>query len=91
MTSWPILVNLLADPYEKVPFESMMYLRWYADNVCLFIPIGQKVKEFLVTIPQYPYQEGSGMHPADINYMTLKAAEVLKRLQQTESIPDPNN
>jgi len=56
-----------------------------------FVPIGQKVKEFLVSIPQYPFQEGSGMQVANINYMTLKAAEVLKRLQQIESIPDPNN
>jgi hypothetical protein len=31
------------------------------------------------------------MQPADINYMTLKAAEVLKRLQEIESIPNPNN
>ena len=56
-----------------------------------FHSIGQKVKEFLVTIPQYPFQEGSGMQPANINYMTLKAAEVLKRLQEIENIPNPNN
>jgi arylsulfatase A-like enzyme len=91
VTSWPLLVNLRADPYERMPFESLMYLRWYADNVWLFVPMGQKVKEFLASIPQYPFQEGSGMQASNINYMTLKAAEVLKRLQQIESIPDPNN
>jgi arylsulfatase len=68
-----------------------MYLRWYADNIWLFVPIGQKIKEFLATIPQYPFQEGSGMQAANINYMTLKAAQVLKRLEEIESIPDPNN
>jgi arylsulfatase len=91
VTSWPLLVNLRADPYERMPFESMMYLRWYADNIWLFVPIGQKIKEFLATIPQYPFQEGSGMQAANINYMTLKAAQVLKRLEEIESIPDPNN
>ena len=54
--AWPILVNLRADPYEKMPFESQMYVRWYADNMWLFVPIGQKVKEFLATIPQYPFK-----------------------------------
>lgn len=56
VTSWPFVVNLRADPYEKVPFESGMYIRWYADNMWLFIPIGQEVKEFLATIPQHPFQ-----------------------------------
>jgi len=91
VTSWPLLVNLRADPYERMPFESQMYLRWYADNMWLFIPIGQKVKEFLSTIPQYPFQEGSGMQPANINYMTLKAVQALKQLQELEGLANPNN
>jgi hypothetical protein len=66
-------------------------MRWYADNLWLFIPIAQKVKEFLVTIPQYPFQEGSALQPANINYMTLKAAEALKRLHEIEQVPNPNN
>jgi arylsulfatase len=75
-----------------MPFESQMYLRWYADNMWLFIPVGRKVKEFLVTIPQYPFAEGAGMQPSNINYMTLKAAEALKRLTAIEQEPpNPNN
>ena len=31
------------------------------------------------------------MQAADINYMTLKAAAVLKRLQEVDQIPNPNN
>src|SRR5258706_2285940 len=91
VTSWPLLVNLRADPYERMPFESQMYLRCYADNMWRFIPIGQKVKEFLVTIPQYPFQEGAAMQPANINYMTLKAVEALKRLHEMEQLANPNN
>ena len=41
--SWPLIVNLRADPYEKAPHESQMYMRWYADNIWLFVPIQQKV------------------------------------------------
>jgi arylsulfatase len=91
VTGWPLIVNLRADPYEKMPFESMMYMQWYADNIWLFVPIGLKVKEFLVTIPQYPFQEGSSMSPSNINYNTLKAAAALKRLQEIETISSPHD
>ena len=70
VTSWPLIVNLRADPYENMPFDSGMYIRWYADNIWLFVPVQQKVKEFLATIPQYPFQEGSSLNAANINYMT---------------------
>ena len=41
---WPVIVNLRADPYEKAPHESGLYLRWYADNIWLFVPVQQKLK-----------------------------------------------
>ena len=44
---WPVIVNLRADPYEKAPHESGMYIRWYADNIWLFVPVQQKLKAFL--------------------------------------------
>ncbi|HEX9154791.1 MAG TPA: arylsulfatase, partial [Nitrospira sp.] len=55
VTGWPILVNLRADPYEKMPFQSGMYIRWYGDNLWLFVPVQQKLKGFLSTISQYPF------------------------------------
>jgi arylsulfatase len=92
VTAWPILVNLRADPYEKMPLESQMYLRWYADNMWLFVPIGQKVKEFLVTIPQYPFQAGEVLQPSDINYKTLTVAGALKKMQEVQlQILNPQN
>jgi arylsulfatase A-like enzyme len=92
VTAWPILVNLRADPYEKMPHESQMYLRWYADNMWLFVPIGQKVKEFLTTIPQYPFQAGEVLHPSDINYKTLTVAGALKKMQEIQvQIENPHN
>jgi len=88
VTGWPLIVNLRADPYERMPFDSGMYIRWYADNLWLFVPVGAKVKEFLTTIPQYPFQEGSSMSPSNVNYMTLKAAAALHQL---EMITNPHN
>ena len=91
ITNWPLLVNLRADPYEKMPFQAAMYLRWYADNIWLFVPVQQKLKAFLSTISQYPFQEGSSLNAANINYMTLKAAQALKRLEEVESLGRPGN
>ena len=82
VTSWPLIVNLKADPYENMPFHSEMYMRWYADNIWLFVPVGAKIKEFLATLQGFPFQEGSSMNPAGINYNTLKAAAALKHLQK---------
>ena len=91
VTGWPLIVNLRADPYEKMPFESGSYIRWYAENIWLFVPIQQKVKEFLLSTTQFPLQQGSSLNAAGINYQTLKAAEALKRLQEMESLSPPSN
>jgi arylsulfatase len=92
VTGWPMIVNLRADPYEKAPHEADMgYLRWYADNMWIFVPIQGVIKEFLSTIPDYPFQEGSSLNAAGINYQSLKAASAMQRLQQLETIGRPNN
>jgi arylsulfatase len=50
-----------------------------------------QIKKFLVTIPQFPFQQGSSLNAAGINYQTLKAAEALKRLNELESLGTPGN
>jgi len=57
----------------------------------LFVPLQHQLQAFLVTIPQYPFQEGLNLNAAaNINYQTLKAAQVLKQVQnltQDMSVP----
>ena len=90
--AWPLVINLKADPYEKSAHESEMYLRWYAENTMwIFVPIQQKVKEFLSTIPDYPFQPGSSLSAANISYETLKAQQALQRLEEIESIMPVRN
>lgn len=91
VTGWPIIVNLRADPYERMPFEAANYLRWYGDNIWLFVPIQQKIKEFFTDFDKYPYQAGSNLNAAGINYQTLKAVQALKRLEQLETLSPPSN
>ena len=88
---WPVIVNLRADPFEKAPHESGLYLRWYADNIWLFVPVQQKLKEFLMTLPQYPFQQGSSLNAAGINYDSLKAMDAMKRLTELENLASPQN
>jgi arylsulfatase len=92
VTGWPIIVNLRADPYEKMPHEAELgYFRWYADNMWLFVPVQQVIKEFLQTIPDYPFQEGSNLNAAGINYNSLRAADALKRIDQMQGLTRPGN
>ena len=91
VTGWPLITHLKADPYEKMALESSMYMRWYGDNIWLFVPVQAQIKKFLVTIPQFPFQQGSSLNAAGINYQTLKAAEALKRLNELESLGTPSN
>jgi arylsulfatase len=90
-TNWPMIINLKADPYEQMPFESDMgYLRWYADNMWLFVPVQGVVQEFLATIEGYPFQPGSTLNASGINYQSLRAADAIARLGQVETLMPPN-
>ncbi|HQR41324.1 MAG TPA: arylsulfatase [Gemmatales bacterium] len=89
---WPVIIHLRADPYEKAPHEADVgYLRWYGDNLWTFVPAQGFIKKFLMTIPEYPFQQGSSLNAAGINYQSLKAAEALKRLQNLETLGRPGN
>jgi arylsulfatase len=81
---WPVIVNLRADPYERSANESGMYIRWYADNMWLFVPVQEKIKGFFADFEKYPHQVGTSLNAAGINYQTVKMTEALKRLGKVE-------
>ncbi len=91
MPGWPVITNLRADPHERAASPSGMYIRWYSDNIWLFIPVQQQLKAFLTTLPEYPFQQGSSLNAAGINYNSLQAMQAMKRLKELESLPAPNN
>jgi hypothetical protein len=49
------------------------------------------VGQLLITVPDYPFQAGAALNAAGINYDTLRAQEVLRRLQQMENFSPPRN
>ena len=74
------------DPFERAPFESQMYVRWYADLLWLFVPVGQKLKQFFADFEAYPYQTGTALNTGNINYQTLRLREALDRLEKVEEL-----
>ena len=58
--SWPIVINLRADPYE-VSYKAALYTRWYGENMWLFVPAQAFAAEFLSTFKDYPPQMGSSL------------------------------
>ena len=80
---WPVIVNLKADPYEVMWKESTMYIRWYADNMWLFVPIQAKIKTFLGSLEGFPFQQGSSLGADGINYRSIRALQMLKELEKS--------
>jgi len=73
--SWPVVVNLRQDTYERFPFESQMYLRWMADKMWTFVPAQALVGRFLESFKEFPPTRGS----------SLSVDETLKQLQSQGS------
>jgi hypothetical protein len=42
-------------------------------------------------LPAYPFQQGSSLNAAGINYNSLQAMQAMKRLRDLETLPSPNN
>ena len=83
--NWPVIINLHADPYEEMHEEGNLgYLRWYADNMWLFVPVQGQLRNFFATIPDYPFQEGSSLSAGNINYGSLKAMKAMNMLKELE-------
>jgi len=58
--AWPLVINLRADPFE-VSWKSAMYIRWYAENMWLFVPGQTYVGEFLQSFKEFPPVGGSSL------------------------------
>ncbi|WDE96202.1 arylsulfatase [Lentisphaera profundi] len=84
--NWPIITHLKADPYEKMAEESSMYVRWYADNMWLFVPIQQQIADVAKGFFDYPYQKGQVLGASDIGYNTVDMLQLQKKLTQLQEL-----
>jgi arylsulfatase len=58
--SWPVLINLRADPFEVSP-QSAMYIRWFGDQMWTFVPAQGITGKFLATFKEFPPVGGSSL------------------------------
>jgi len=58
--SWPIVINLRADPFEE-SWKSSRYIKWYADNMWLFVPAQDYVGKFLMSFKDFPPVAGGSL------------------------------
>jgi arylsulfatase len=73
--SWPLVINLREDPFEVTP-DAASYIRWYADQMWLFVPAQAYVTEFLNTFKEFPPSQAVG---------SLSVERVLQKMQQAAS------
>jgi len=84
--NWALIANLRMDPYERGAREGGGAMEFIARNMWLLVPIQGKIKEFFSDFTDFPYQEGSTLNAANINYGLLKQQAALKRLQDLERL-----
>jgi len=86
VTNWAAIANLRMDPYERGLEEGGGAIEFLARNMWLIVPVMGAVRAFFSDFMDYPYQAGSALNAAGVNYGLLKQADALKRLKQVESL-----
>ena len=79
--SWPVVVNLRIDPWERSPFEGSGYIRWYADQMWMFVPAQQFVANWLGTFQEYPPSQVVGSLSVDAILDKLRASQAAPQRQ----------
>ncbi|GAM75068.1 choline-sulfatase [Vibrio ishigakensis] len=81
-SNWPKIIHLRADPFEKAPHESGMYLRWMADNMWLFVPVQDELGKFFATLDKFPRQNSQVLNPATITQTSLGVKAKLDQIDE---------
>ena len=88
---WGALI-IIGKGLTPIPYKLVTITSGFAGyNIWLFVPVQQKLGAFLRTLPEYPFQQGSSLNAAGINYDSLKAMQAMKRLKELETLAPPGN
>ncbi len=69
----PWVTNLREDPWERYQTESMMYARWWGDQLWTLMPASVIVGQFLQTFKEYPPSQASGSFGIEQALQALQA------------------
>ncbi len=73
--SWPLVISLRQDPFEVSP-DSGLYIRWYADQMWMFVPAQTYIQKFLLSFVEFPPSQAVG---------SLGVEKVLQKMQAASS------
>ena len=59
--SWPLIVNLRRDPYERFDSQSEMYMKWWAERMFVMEPAKAAVGAHLQSLKDFPPARGSSL------------------------------
>ena len=89
---WPLIVNLRADPYEKAPHESgAVHPLVRGQHLAVRAGAGRSSRSSSRPSRSIPFQQGSSLNAAGINYHSLQAMQAMKRLKELETLRPPSN
>ena len=72
--SWPLIISLRQDPYERYMEQSQFYTKWYADRMFMMVPAQALIGEYLESLKEFPPARGS----------SLSISKVLEASQQQQ-------
>jgi arylsulfatase A-like enzyme len=78
----PTINHLRSDPYEVMHLEAGQYMKFYGDQLWLFVPVGQSIAEFVQSLADWPKQLGPLAGPADLNYATSGLANLVLEFKE---------
>jgi arylsulfatase len=73
-TNMPLVTNLRADPWERYQDQSMLYGRWWGEQLWAMVPAGAVCKEFLDTFEEFPPSQVGGSFGIDKMLEKVNAA-----------------
>jgi arylsulfatase len=62
---FPLLMDLLGDPYERAQHDSEDYSKWLAERMYMMVPAQAKIAEFLGTFKEFPQRQEVGSFSLD--------------------------
>ena len=73
---FPMLMDLLGDPFERAEHDSEDYRHWMTERMYLLVPAQAKIAEFLATFKEFPQRQEVGSFSLD---KVLEQMESAKR------------
>jgi arylsulfatase len=84
--NWAMITNLRMDPYERGIEEGGGAMDFIGRQMWLLVPAVAQIRKFFDGFNDFPFQAGSSLNAAGINYHLLTQEDAMKRLKEVENL-----